>query len=481
MLTLFRPALFVSSVALMVLAVLMLPCLLLALARESVTVGGWLLAHILTLLSGGLLWSSCRAPVAFVAPRQMFLITALSWLLASFYAALPLWLAVADMTWVDALFEAVSGITTTGSTVLTGLDAMSPDILLWRSLCQWLGGLGIIGMAILVLPFLRVGGMRLFRTESSDWSEKRLPRTANMLSRLIALYVGLSGLCIAAYILAGMSVFDAVNHAFATISTGGYSTSDASIGKFGPAAHWVCILFMVIGAMPFLLMLPARHWSPRLLWRDQQVRGLWWLLGLTSLLLAALLVGEGREPWEALTAALLNVTSVVTTTGFAGEDYERWGPFAVGAFALLTLAGGCSGSTSGGVKIFRYQLLLMLAREQVTRAVHPRAVVSYGYNGRPVSAEVLVSAVVFLLIVVASWSVLTLVLAATGLDLVTATSGAATALMNVGPGLGERIGPAGNFAGLSDTAKYALCLGMLLGRLEYLTILVLFTRRFWRG
>lgn len=478
---LFRPALFVSSVALMVLAVLMLPCLLLALSRESVTVGGWLLAHIVTLLSGGLLWSSCRAPVAFVAPRQMFLITALSWLLVSVYAALPLWLAVADMTWVDALFEAVSGITTTGSTVLSGLDAMSPDILLWRSLCQWLGGLGIIGMAILVLPFLRVGGMRLFRTESSDWSEKRLPRTANVLSRLIALYVVLSALCIGAYILAGMTVFDAVNHAFATISTGGYSTSDASMGKFGPAAHWVCIVFMVIGATPFLLMLPAPHWSPRLLWRDQQVRGLWWLLTVTSLVLAALLVGEGREPWDALTAALLNVTSVVTTTGFAGEDYGLWGPFAVGAFALLTLAGGCSGSTSGGVKIFRYQLLLMLAREQVTRAVHPRAVVSYLYNGRPVSADVLVSAVVFLLIVVASWSVLTLVLAATGLDLVTATSGAATALMNVGPGLGERIGPAGNFAGLSDTAKYALCLGMLLGRLEYLTILVLFTRRFWRG
>ncbi len=415
-------------------------------------------------------------------PRQMFLITATAWLVVPVFGALPLLLTHHAPSLTDAVFEAVSGMTTTGSTVLVGLDGMARDVLLWRSLLQWFGGMGIIGMAIAVLPFLSVGGMKLFRTESSDWSDKSMPRTQQLLKHMVLVYLALTLLCALLYRAFGMDTFNAVNHALTTISTGGYSTSDSSFAQFAsPALHWICILFMILGASPFVLYLRVlKHRSLAPL-GDRQLRGMLLMMAGMSASLALVVWQAGDASlWQAFTLASFNLVSVITTTGFASADYSLWGNFAIVVFFFATFLGGCSGSTSGGIKTFRIQLCLTLIREQVARAIHPRATLPRAYNGVTVSDEILTSLVAFLFVMVLCLTVMTLLLAMTGLDLVTSLTGSATALANVGPGLGPVIGPAGNFSSLSDMAKWVLCGGMIMGRLEFLTIIVLFSPAFWR-
>lgn len=416
-------------------------------------------------------------------PRQMFLITATCWLVVPVFGALPLLLTLDGLTLADGVFESVSGMTTTGATVLVGLDAMAADVLLWRSLLQWFGGMGIIGMAIAVLPFLSVGGMKLFRTESSDWSDKSMPRTQQLLKHMVLVYVVLTLLCALLYRAFGMDTFNAVNHALSTISTGGYSTSDSSFAQFAsPALHWIGIVFMILGASPFVLYLRAlKHRSLAPLLADRQLRGMLLMMAGMSASLALVVWQAGDSSiGQALTLATFNLVSVITTTGFASADYTLWGNFAIVVFFFATFLGGCSGSTSGGIKTFRIQLCVTLIREQVARAIHPRATLQRSYSGVTVSDEILTSLVAFLFVMVLCLTVMTLLLAMTGLDLVTSLTGAATALANVGPGLGPIIGPAGNFSSLSDTAKWVLCGGMIMGRLEFLTIIVLLSPAFWR-
>lgn len=431
-------------------------------------------------LSGTL--ASWDYQISALTPRHMFLITSLSWLMMSLLGALPILLTGTVSTLTDAVFEAVSGLTTTGSTVLTGLDAMPADILLWRSLLQWLGGLGVIAMAVAILPFLRVGGMRLFQTESSDWSDKALPRANSTIRRIIYFYLLLTALCTGAYMLAGMDSFHAVNHAMTTLSTGGFSTSDSSFAQFGDlGSHWVAIVFMMIGSLPFGLYvhsLARRRW---LLWQDQQLRSFVLLVIAGCLVLSSyqILVNH-QPPLRALTLSSFNLISVISTTGFASGDYSHWGPFAAALFFFATFVGGCSGSTSGGIKMFRFQLLAISLRESFSRALHPRAVTQRNYNGRKVDDAILLSSVTYLFVMMISLAVITLLLSLSGVDFDTALTGASTALMNVGPGLGELIGPAGNFASLSEASKWILCAGMLLGRLEFITVLLLFTPAFWR-
>ncbi len=415
-------------------------------------------------------------------PRQMFLITATSWLVVPLFGAVPFLLTHQSSSLADAVFESVSGMTTTGSTVMIGLDSMGQDVLLWRSLLQWFGGVGIIGMAIAVLPFLSVGGMKLFRTESSDWSDKSMPRTQQLLKHMVLLYASLTLLCAALYRVFGMDTLNAIHHALTTISTGGYSSSDSSFAQFSsPVLHWICILFMVLGASPFVLYLRMlKHRSLKPL-RDRQLLGMLAIIALLSAALTVVVwqVGESSV-FESLTLATFNLVSVLTTTGYASTDYSQWGNFAIVIFFFATFLGGCSGSTSGGVKTFRIQLCITLIREQVARAIHPRATLPRAYNGVTVSDEILTSLVAFLFVMVISLTVMTLLLSMTGLDLITSLTGSATALANVGPGLGPIIGPAGNFASLSDMAKWVLCGGMIMGRLEFLTIIVLFSPAFWR-
>lgn len=414
--------------------------------------------------------------------KQMFLLTVSSWGLISVLASLPLIFSDLDLSTTDAIFESVSGITSTGSTVLTGLDDMPGDILVWRSIIQWIGGIGIIGMAVAILPFLRVGGMRLFATESSDWSEKALPRTITLGRGLVGTYVGLTALCVIAYWLGGMSLFDAFNHGLTTVATGGYSTSDASMGKFdSDLLLLIATVFMALGALPFFLyvrMLNGQHWA---IWTDAQVR--FFIKILLWVTLAMTVQGvwiQDSNAWDAFVASAFNVTSIITTTGYASEDYTIWGPLSVAVFFFLTFIGGCSGSTSGGMKVFRFQLSFIMLREQITRLLHPRAVLSRRYNGRLISDDIIASSIAFSFMFFVTFALIALALATLGLDLTTSLTGAATAIANVGPGLGEIIGPAGNFQALPDAAKWVLCVGMLLGRLELLSVLVLLTPDFWR-
>lgn len=373
-------------------------------------------------------------------------------------------------------------MTTTGSTVLTHLDTMPKDLLLWRSMLQWFGGIGIIGMAIAILPFLSVGGMKLFRTESSDWSDKSLPRTQDLIKQMIFIYFGLTAACALLYFVFGMDWFNAINHAFTTISTGGYSTSDSSFAQFdSPMLHWICILFMILGASPFYLYIRFIKHRDLAILKDKQLGGMLAIIAILTLVLTLeLYLRLGEDFWRIVTQVSFSLVSVITTTGFASDDYSLWGSFAVALFFFATFIGGCSGSTSGGVKIFRVQLCFTIIREQITRAIHPRAMMARHYNGVPVSDDILTSLVAFLFIMVISLTVLTLLLALTGLDLVTSLTSSATALMNVGPGLGTVVGPTGNFSSLSVVAKWLLCLGMIMGRLEFLTIIVLFSPAFWR-
>ncbi|WP_228160564.1 TrkH family potassium uptake protein [Marinobacter bohaiensis] len=415
-------------------------------------------------------------------PRYMFLLTVSSWLIISLLCALPLYLSDLRLSMTDAVFESFSGITTTGSTVLSGLDAMAPDILLWRSIIQWIGGIGIIGMFVAVLPFLGIGGMRLFATESSEWTEKALPRMKSLSRGLLFVYCALTVVCALVYWSSGMDLFNAINHAFTTISTGGYSTSDSSMGQFD--SNLILLessLFMALGAMPFFLFVRELHGQHGVLLKDQQVRAFVGLLVAAALIMTLYRLWLHEDhPLDLFVSALFNVTSIVTTTGYASEDYLLWGPFTSVAFFFLTFVGGCSGSTSGGMKIFRFQLSFMVLREQFRRLLHPRAVLTRNFNGRAVSDEIIASMIAYVFVFLVCMAIMTLSLSLMNIDLTTSLTASITALTNVGPGLGTLIGPAGNFASLPDAAKWILSAGMILGRLELLSVIILFSPAFWR-
>lgn len=440
-------------------------------------------ASAITIFLGGLLAVSCRVDKIELSLRAAFLLTTLGWVLTSFAAALPLYMSSLDLSVADAVFESVSGLTTTGSTVIAGLDYMPPGILLWRALMQWLGGIGIIVMAIAILPYLKVGGMQLFKMESSDTSEKALPKAAQIATATVSAYLLLTLACFALYWAFGMTGFEAVAHAMTTLATGGYSTSDSSMGAFSAATQWTGTLFMLLGGLPFLLYFRAATGrSVSILVRDPQVRMFVAAVALLIAVLTVWLVGAtGEEPLAALRLVAFNVVSVITTTGFATTDYTLWGSFAVLTFFFLTFVGGCTGSTSGGIKILRFQLLFMLFRRQINRMLYPNVVMRERYAGLRLSEDLLFSAAAFIFIFFVGFWGTAMALSALGLDYATSLSGAATAIANVGPGVGPIIGPAGNFSSLPDAAKWTLCAAMLLGRLEFMTITVLLTRYFWRG
>lgn len=414
--------------------------------------------------------------------REMFLLTVSAWVVIPVFSSFPLLFSDLDLSVTDAFFESISGVTTTGSTIFTGLDDMPADILLWRSIMQWMGGIGIIGMAVAILPFLRIGGMRLFATESSEWTEKAVPRTNRLARGLVLSYLAITVSCIGVYWLLGMDLFNAVNHALTTVSTGGYSTSDSSMGQFsGTSILLASSFFMMLGGIPFFLFVRLLNGQYQPLFRDRQVRFYLQFLLIISLVITAYRMLVDHTPvFDAFVRVLFNVTSVVTTTGYASEDYTLWGPFVVVVFFFLTFVGGCSGSTAGGMKIFRFQLSMLLLREQLIRLLHPNAVMGRSYNGRTISDEIVTSSVAFSFIFLATLAIAAAILAALGLDLVTSLTGAVTALSNVGPGLGNVIGPAGQFQSLPNGAKWVLMILMLLGRLELLSVFVLFSPYFWR-
>lgn len=419
--------------------------------------------------------------------RQGFMFTVSSWMILASFAAVPFMLADIGMPVVDALFEAMSGITTTGSTVISGLDDLPPGLLLWRSILNWLGGVGIVVMAITLLPNLGVGGMQLFHMENSDQTGKVLPRVAQITTVITIIYVTLTAICAMILKGLGLSTFDAIAHAMTTVATGGFSTHDASIGHFqSPAVHWVITGFMMLGALPFLLFFQAIRGKPLAFWNDGQVRFFFAiLLGLIGIVTAWRLIivdVDGSIPFElALREAAFNLTSIMTGTGYATTDYSTWGNFVITLVLFTKLIGGCAGSTSCGIKIFRFQVLVATIRSELAKFLMPHGVFIPKYAGKPLSSEVIDAVLVFFFTFAGGFAVLALILIGLDLDFLTAVSGAATILANVGPGLGDTIGPAGNFQPLPDTAKWVMTAGMLMGRLELLTVMVLFLPRFWRS
>jgi trk system potassium uptake protein len=472
---------FINGIFLITLAVGMLvPMLTLLIFERHHELDSFLWSSLITVIAGLAMVAQGRPQNTQLRPRDMYMLTTASWLIVCVFAALPMTL-IHHISYTDAFFETMSGITTTGSTVLSGLDSASPGLLIWRSMLQWLGGIGFIGMAVAILPLLRVGGMRLFQTESSDWGEKVMPRSHMAAKYIISIFIGFTLIGVFAYRLAGMSWFDAINHSMTSVATGGYSTSDSSMGNFGAASHWVAIVLMLLGSLPFTLYVATIRGNRKALLKDEQVRGFLGLLAVTSLMFSIWfwLHSDYSYP-DALRIVTLNVVSIVTTTGYAVSDYSLWGDFAVMMFFYLTFVGGCSGSTTGGLKVFRFQVAYTLLRSGLTQLVHPRAVIKQQYNGHNLDEEIVRSILTFSFFFTVTIGAIALGLALLGLDWITALTGAATSVCNVGPGLGPIIGPAGNFSSLPDAAKWLLSLGMLLGRLEILTVLVLITRAFWR-
>ncbi len=436
----------------------------------------------ITVFVGVLLSVSGRgASVPRLDLRQAFLLTTSVWVVLSVFATLPLIWGPPHLSLVHALFESVSGLTTTGASVMTGLDSMAPGILLWRAMLHWFGGIGIVVIAIAVLPALSIGGMQLFRTESSDRSEKFLPRAGAVAKGLLIAYGVLSVACTIGYLLAGLGLFDALTLGLSTVSSGGFANSDSSIGVFAdPAVDYVAIVFMLAASLPFPLYVRVLSGDVWRLFRNPEVRLFFAIVAAFTVASFLQQVFQGVAQGEvALRGALFTVASIISTTGFMSVDYTNWGPLSDALFFVLMFLGGCTGSTSGGMKTLRLLIAMKAVRQHLKRISYRNGLFPIRYGGAPVADDVVASVLGFIFLYIATFAVVGVALSALGLDLRTAFSAAIACLSNVGPGLGPVIGPASNYSHLSDPAVAILTLAMLLGRLEIVTVLVLVMPRFW--
>ncbi|MEP2640784.1 TrkH family potassium uptake protein [Roseobacter sp.] len=477
-----RPVGYVIGLLVSVLGVAMLLPLLVDVAEGR---GHWpifLQSSLITVLTGGLIALACANGVKQgLTIQQTFLLTTGVWVALPLFGALPFIFGATEARAVDAVFEAMSGLTTTGSTVFSGLQDLPKGLLLWRGILQWLGGIGIIVVAMVFLPELRVGGMQIFKSEAFDTMGKILPRAGQIASQISSIYLGLTMMCAFTYLVLGMDAFDATVHALTTVSTGGFSNYDASFGMFSGVMEYAAAVFMILAALPFVRYVQLINGQAEPLWRDSQVRVFLLIIAILVGVMTVVLTQIFPHHWEkSMREALFNVASIISGTGYASVDYMMWGPFLISLFFFIGLIGGCAGSTACSIKIFRYQLLFASIKMQLRRIRSPNGVFVVRYDRRPVNDDVLSSVISFFMFFVVTLGLLAVALSLTGLDFITALSGAATALSNVGPGLGPEIGPAGNFGGLNDTAKWLLVGGMLLGRLELLAVYAMFTVHFWR-
>ncbi len=479
----FRPIFLVIGLLLIALGVMMLvPAAVDAILGSA----DWMVFAVssgLTLFVGVTTAMSCRVGRFRMSVRQGFVMASLIWVVITLFASLPFVFSDLNMSFTDAFFEAMSGITTTGSTVIIGLDSAPPGLLLWRGLLQWLGGLGIVVMAVAVLPVLGVGGMQMFRVEAFETGEKMLPRATRIAAWLTIVYVGLTALWMIMLWSAGMTGLEAAVHAMATLSTGGFSTSDGSVGHFDSVAIDIIITAgMLVGSLPFVLYVRALQGQPGPLLTDSQVRWFLILTAVATLVVAYFLAAQQAYPLgSALRYAAFNVISVFTGTGFATADFWLWGAFAGPIFFLVMFIGGCTGSTTCGIKVFRFQVLSAAADTQFKHLLRPHGVFIPYYNGRPISDEIIGSVLSFFFVFIICFAIVAVGLGMFGLDFITAVSSAATAICNVGPALGPIAGPAGNFQSFPDGAKWLMSAAMLLGRLELFTVLMLFSPALWRA
>ncbi|MDF3383882.1 MULTISPECIES: TrkH family potassium uptake protein [Sulfitobacter] len=478
-----RPVGYVVGLLVAVLGLAMIIPILVDLAEGR---GQWWVfveSALITTLGGGMIaLASANGVREGLTIQQTFMLTTGVWLMLPLFGALPFVLGATEASVTDAMFEAMSGLTTTGATVLTGLEDLPKGLLIWRGILQWLGGIGIVVVAMVFLPELRVGGMQIFKSESFDTFGKILPRAGQIATQISVIYLWLTLACMLSYLALGMTTFDATVHALTTVSTGGFSNYDASFSTFSGPAEYVAAIFMILAALPFVRYVQLINGNPVALHRDPQVRG--FFMTMTFLVVIVFFVlrsGTTYESERVLREAIFNITSIISGTGYASADYMQWGSFAVALFFFIGLIGGCAGSTTCSIKIFRYQLLFASIRAQLRRIRSPHGVFTPRYDGRPVGADVLSSVMSFFMFFVVSLGLISVALSLTGLDFVTSVSGAAAALANIGPGLGEIIGPAGNFSSLNDTAKWILIIAMWIGRLELMAVYVMFTAKFWRA
>ena len=415
--------------------------------------------------------------------QQTFLFSVLAWVSIATFGSLPFMFSSLKLSFSDAFFESMSGITTTGSTVILDLDSSPKSILIWRAIMQWLGGIGIIVMATTVLPLLKVGGMQLFKTDSSG-SEKILPKTIEVATTIIAIYVILTFACGLIYWLQGMSMFDSIAHSFTTLATGGFSTHNESIGYFeNPGIEITATLFIILGSIPFIAYLKFIKGNRRIFFQDFQIKGFVYLLLISILIMFAyLFINNSHNSFlDNLRISSFNVLSILSGTGYVTDDFGLWGEFPLIFFIFLMFVGGCAGSTTCGIKVFRLQILVLFIKNQIRKLIYPNRVLVLNYNNQKIEDSFINSVIVFIFSYLFLFLIIAMLLSITGLDFLSAVSGAATSISNVGPGLGEMIGPNGNFSEVSNISKWILSFAMLLGRLEIFAVLVLFLPSFWRS
>ena len=416
--------------------------------------------------------------------RQTFLFSSLAWFMVAVFGSLPFLLSAEDFTFSEAFFESMSGITTTGATIISDLDGSPKSILLWRAIMQWLGGIGIVVMAITILPLLKVGGMQLFKMEGPDSTEKILPRTVEVAVIIISTYLMLTFLCSLFYWIFGMSVFDSISHAMTTIATGGFSTHNDSIGYFNNSnIEIIASIFIILGSIPFITYLKFSQGNRKIFFQDVQIKGLIYLLVISIVIMFFYLIFIGYESslLDKIRIASFNVVSILSGTGYVTDDFGLWGKFSLIFFLLLMFIGGCAGSTACGIKIFRLQMLLLFLKNQIKKLLSPNSVIITKYNNQKISENFINSVIIFIFTFLFIFLIIAMLLSISGLDFITSISGAASSISNVGPGLGDIIGPNGNYKDIPDISKWILAFGMLLGRLELFAVLVLFFPSFWRN
>ena len=440
-------------------------------------------AGIITIVFGILFFLSNLGHNKKLNLQQAFLLTALSWLSIAVFGSLPFIFSNLELTITDAFFESMSGITTTGSTIITNLNESPKAILFWRAILQWLGGIGIIVMAITLMPIMNVGGMQLFKISSNDSSEKILPKSKEIAIRLILIYTSLTTLCAISYKVFGMNFFDSITHSMTTIATGGFSNYNESIGYFNSAKiELASIFFIILGSIPFIAYIKFLSGDKKIFFSDVQIKTFIKIIIISTLILFIYLLLQNKDVSEiSLRSVSFNVVSILTGTGYVTQEFDNWGSFPLIFFLILMFIGGCAGSTACGIKIFRIQILFLFLINQLKKIIYPRGIFLIKYDNNNVDDKFMASIISFIYLYIIIFFSITALLSLSGLDFITAISGAATSISNVGPGLGSLIGPNGNFALLPDISKWILSIGMILGRLELFAILVLFLPSFWRN
>ena len=389
--------------------------------------------------------------------RQTFLFSSLAWVMVAAFGSLPFLLSNQNFTLSEAFFESMSGITTTGATIISDLDNSPKSILLWRAIMQWLGGIGIVVMAITILPLLKVGGMQLFKMEGPDSTEKILPRTIEVATIIISTYIFLTFVCAFFYWIFGMTVFDSVSHAMTTIATGGFSTHNDSIGFFKNSnIEIIASIFIILGSIPFISYLKFAQGNKKIFFQDVQIKGLIYLLAISIFIMFIYLIFINYESSlsDKIRISSFNVISILSGTGYVTDDFGLWGKFSLIFFLLLMFIGGCAGSTACGIKIFRLQMLLIFLKNQIKKLISPNSVIITKYNNQKISDSFINSVIIFIFTFLFIFLIIAMLLSISGLDLITSISGAASSISNVGPGLGDVIGPNGNYREIPDLSKW---------------------------